>query len=122
MAEASAYQNDGPSHVIVQRQVKLRRENARQKRLVARLENYTCQVCGFRCSYKDAAGRERWIIEIDHIIPKADGTGEESSNLWALCPNCHEKKTRGVIIIDSTKKIVTENGQKISIRDNHLDW
>lgn len=92
LAEGAAYSSSGPSHVVVQRQVKMRRENARQKRLVARLEDYTCQVCGFSCKYKDASGRERWIIEIYHIIPKADGTGEEFSNLWALCPNCHEKK------------------------------
>jgi len=37
-----------------------------------------------------------------------------------LCPNCHEKKTKGVIKVDFERKLVTENNQPIKIRDNHL--
>lgn len=117
---ASKYENDGVSHRTVSSQRKMRRENAKQKRIVAKLENYTCQVCSFKCEYKKASGKTGWIIEIDHINPKKEGEGEELKNLWALCPNCHTKKTRGVITINVDKKKITENGNSISIRDNHL--
>lgn len=95
-------------------------ESIRQKRIVARLEDFTCQVCGFKCEYRRKNGKTGYIIEIDHIENKSSYYGEELSNLWALCPNCHEKKTRGVISIDTEKAEVTENGKKIPIRDNHL--
>lgn len=98
-----------------------RQENRIQKRRIARLEDYTCQICGFRCEYETKKGRA-WIIEVDHIIPKMSSGGERMKNLWALCPNCHEKKTRGIIVIDPVKKEVRENGRVVTIRDSHLDW
>lgn len=59
---------------------------------------------------------------MDHIIEKSKGGGESFDNLWVLCPNCHAKKTRGVITIDPIKKMVKEKGKVITIQDNHLDW
>lgn len=100
----------------------VRKDNERQKRIVARLEDYTCQVCNFKCEYTRMNGKQGWIIEIDHIIDKADGGTEELGNLWALCPNCHKKKTRRVILIDPDKKHISENGVTISINDSHLNW
>lgn len=101
---------------------RVRIDNARQKTRVKRLEDYICQVCGFTFEFQNLEGKKRKYAEADHIIEKSDGGTEEIGNLWVLCPNCHMKKTLGVINIDPIKKIVSENGKIIKIRDNHLGW
>ncbi len=101
---------------------KIRKESKAQKERIAILEDHTCQVCGFHEAYLSKHGTPSWIIDVDHIIDKALGGGETCGNLWALCPNCHRKKTHGVIVIDPIKKIVTERGKLIKINDNHLNW
>ncbi|RJR13006.1 HNH endonuclease, partial [Candidatus Parcubacteria bacterium] len=62
-------------------------------------------------------------IDVDHIVDKANKGGEELSNLWVLCPNCHVKKTLGVITVDLDMKKVYERGKEISLHhDSHLGW
>lgn len=99
---------------------KIRNESSAQKERIAILEDHICQVCGFQESYKNQHGNERWIIDVDHINNKASGGGEAINNLWVLCPNCHRKKTNGIILINVKNKIVMERGKEIKIRDNHL--
>jgi 5-methylcytosine-specific restriction protein A len=100
---------------------KVRKENQIQKRRIAALEDYTCQLCGFRCEYEKENGKKGWIIHIDHIKEKADSGAENLDNLWALCPNCHAKKTCGILTIDPITKRVTERGAVVELlRDNHL--
>ena len=99
--------------------VKRRIESQKQKERIAILENHTCQICGFRQPYINSNGKKRYIIEVDHIIEKSKGGGECIENLLVLCPNCHAKKTYGIITIDSNFRVY-ENGKEIKIRDNHL--
>ena len=62
-----------------------------------------------------------WIIHVDHIIEKSDKGSENLKNLWVLCPNCHAKKTCGVITIDLMTKRVSEGGREVKLlKDNHL--
>ncbi|MFF5400503.1 HNH endonuclease [Peribacillus butanolivorans] len=105
-----------------EKRTKRRKESKAQKQRIAILENHTCQVCGFKEGYFNTKNKKLWIIEVDHIIEKSKGGGETVDNLWVLCPNCHAKKTRGIITIDSSKRVVKEKGNIISIRDNHLGW
>lgn len=118
--EALAHRPIGPGQVIKLGLQKVRKESQRQKGRIRQLEDYKCQVCGFSIEYVSASGKKKKYIEIDHILDKADGFDEEVSNLWALCPNCHMKKTLRVIEIDVETKAVRENGRPITIRDNHL--
>ncbi|MDE5052475.1 HNH endonuclease [Niallia taxi] len=101
---------------------KSRKESRAQKERIAILEDHTCQVCGYKEGFQRTNRRKIWIIEVDHIIEKSNGGGETIDNLWVLCPNCHAKKTKGVITIDPSLRIVKENGKEIKIRDNHLGW
>jgi ribosomal protein L44E len=101
---------------------KVRRDDVTQKIRVRIIEDYKCQVCGFTLEYRDFRGKKKKYIQVDHIIEKIRGGTEELGNLWVLCPNCHIKKTIGVILIDPENKIVKENGKILQIRDNHLDW
>lgn len=109
----------GESHKFSEKSQKIRIENQLQKRKIARIENYTCQVCGFRCEYINSKGQKAWIIDVDHINEKSNGGTEEAKNLWVLCPNCHRKKTAGIIRVDVKMKTVFEKDQEIKLKSDH---
>ena len=101
--------------------IRLRHESKMQKERIARIENYTCQICGFHQPYVNANGKTRHIIQVDHIIEKSQGGGERMNNLLVLCPNCHAKKTYGVIKINPDYTF-EENGKKKILKQNkHLN-
>jgi len=122
LAQAKAFDNSmAESHYTSYGLRKIRKENQIQKRRVAALENYTCQLCGFRCEYIRTNGKRAWIIHVDHILEKAAKGSENLTNLWVLCPNCHSKKTYGVINIDLARKKITDGEREIRLwQDNHL--
>ena len=55
------------------------------KRQILRDQNYKCAIC------KRSAG----LWDYDHI--DGDRSNNDSSNCQALCPNCHARKTRGLL-------------------------
>lgn len=57
--------------------------NHRTRLEVLHRADYRCEGCGSR-------GRR---LEIDHIVPLADGGTSEQANLQALCRACHMEKT-----------------------------
>lgn len=119
----NAYQSVGGPYKITDTPQKVRVESKLQKKLIAKIEDYKCQLCGWSLECKNSKGKIIHRIDIDHIVEKKAGGTEDQSNLWALCPNCHVKKTVGVIIIDPAKKRITENGKEIRLlTDNHLSW
>jgi 5-methylcytosine-specific restriction enzyme A len=120
--EAKKFTDYKQQYVESEKRTKRRKESKAQKERIAILEDHTCQVCGFKESYLNQKNKKMWIIEVDHIIDKANGGGELFNNLWVLCPNCHAKKTRGIIKIYPNEKLVKEKGKIIKIRDNHLGW
>jgi len=111
---------DEESHTLVFGPRKVRKENQIQKRRIAKLENYTCQVCEFHCEYKKRNGKIGYIIHVDHIQEKSEGGSENIYNLWVLCPNCHAKKTFRVIRVDLENKKVFVNDEEVLIKDRHL--
>ncbi len=101
--------------------IKIRHESKMQKERIARIEDYTCQICGFRQSYVNANGRTRYIIEVDHIVEKSQGGGETVNNLLVLCPNCHAKKTYGLIKVNPDYTIEENGRQRPLMQDRHLN-
>lgn len=102
---------------------KVRRDSTVQKERIKRLEDYSCQICGFSFEYISGSGKKRKFTHADHIIDKSDGGTEEAYNLWVLCPNCHAKKTFGVITVNPRAGKVFENGKEIKLHhNNHLSW
>ena len=117
--EAQKFSDYENQYYYVTKEVKQRHESKKQKERIAILENHTCQICGFQQSYINNEGKKRWIIEVDHIIGKAQGGGENIDNMLVLCPNCHAKKTYGIIEIDENYNVY-ENGNKIEISNHHI--
>ena len=120
--EAARFKDFDNPYIESKKRSKKRKESKAQKKRVAILEDHTCQVCGFKEEYTNIKGKKAWIIHVDHIVDKAKGGGETLDNLWVLCPNCHAKKTYGVIEVDVTNRVVKEKGMVIKIKDNHLNW
>lgn len=118
LQDAIKYQDSEQQYTITN-DAKRRIESKKQKERIAILENHTCQICGFNQSYINESGNKKWIIEVDHIIEKSKGGGETINNLMVLCPNCHAKKTYGIIKVDKNYRVF-ENNVEIQIRDNHL--
>ena len=110
---------DSEQQYNIANNVKQRIESKKQKERIAILENHTCQICGFNQSYINESGNKKWIIEVDHIIEKSKGGGETIDNLMVLCPNCHAKKTYGIIKVDEDYRVF-ENNKEIQIKDHHL--
>jgi hypothetical protein len=55
------------------------------KREVLKDQNYTCAICE----------RSAGVWDYDHI--DGNRSNNDISNCQALCPNCHAKKTRGLL-------------------------
>ena len=115
------YKNE--SHKIDTQPRKIRIESQTQKKRIAALEYYKCQICDWQLEWINSKGKKSFRIDVDHIIEKGKEGTEAINNLWVLCPNCHAKKTVGVIKIDPTKKKVFIAGKEVKFHhDNHLNW
>lgn len=119
---AKEYKDSGVHHVSKTVTKRERIESHTQKSRIKKLEDYTCQICSFKESYFNVKRKELFIIEADHILEKTNGGGETIDNIIILCPNCHEKKTRGIITIDIKKGQIYERGKPLVVRNNHLTW
>lgn len=68
------------------------------------LDNFTCQVCGFRMQVAE----DKFIIDVHHLNPVSDASGPiitSIENLICLCPNCHRIAHSGQSAPLSLKKI-----------------
>lgn len=57
--------------------------------MILRRDDYAC-----RCERCQASAWPREASEVDHIVPKARGGTDDPSNLQAMHPECHERKTQ----------------------------
>lgn len=74
---------------------KRRRVSPTQRKAVLERDDCTCQICGISRKYFDdiAPGLGEYLrLEIDHIVPIAQGGTSDTSNLQCLCWRCNAKK------------------------------
>lgn len=72
-----------------------RRVSPAQKDAVLRRDGYKCQICGISRQYLDekVLGLGDYLrLEVDHIIPIAQGGKSDESNLQCLCWRCNAAK------------------------------
>lgn len=67
-----------------------------RKKMIAASQGWKCSHCKSQLDYN---------YQIDHIIRLEYGGSNEPSNLTALCPNCHTKKTIQENLVNSPSKI-----------------
>lgn len=74
---------------------KRRRISPTQRKAVLERDDCTCQICGISRKYLDDMAPslgEYLRLEIDHIVPIAQGGTSDTSNLQCLCWRCNTKK------------------------------
>ena len=69
-------------------------------------DNYTCKICKLY---------DPEIIQVDHILPrkKYPKLKFKLSNLQAICPNCHERKSRKEKYSHGNNNVVNSNSDII---------
>lgn len=74
---------------------KRRRVSPTQRKAVLERDGYKCRICGISRQYLDdkAPGLGEYLrLEIDHIVPIAQGGTSDESNLQCLCWRCNSLK------------------------------
>lgn len=72
---------------------KRRTINKKERMQIVHRQNYQCTNPLGLCCLPDLKFQNE-SYEIDHIVPKSQGGDDSNSNLQALCPGCHDHKTR----------------------------
>lgn len=74
---------------------KRRRVSPTQRKAVLERDGYKCRICGISKQYLDdkVPGLGEYLrLEIDHIVPIAQGGTSDESNLQCLCWRCNSLK------------------------------
>jgi HNH endonuclease domain protein len=74
---------------------KRRRVSPTQRKTVLERDGYKCRICGISRQYLDdkVPGLGEYLrLEIDHIVPIAQGGTSDESNLQCLCWRCNSLK------------------------------
>lgn len=74
---------------------KRRRVSPTQRKTVLERDGYKCRICGISKQYLDdkVPGLGEYLrLEIDHIVPIAQGGTSDESNLQCLCWRCNSLK------------------------------
>lgn len=74
---------------------KRRRISLTQRKAVLERDGYKCRICGISRQYLDdkVPGLGEYLrLEIDHIVPIAQGGTSDESNLQCLCWRCNSLK------------------------------
>ena len=79
------------------------------KQRVLERDNYTCRICGISKGMFDSIVPglgDYLLLEVDHIIPVANGgSGDSINNLQTLCWRCNRKKGKNLTNEDVAKRI-----------------
>jgi len=89
--------------------------NKRKKYFVKKINNFTCAKCKNKFSSEE--------LELDHIIPIANGGTNDYNNLQPLCIECHLAKTKGEWKegYGENKNIDLSPSEKLEILKNFLE-
>jgi len=94
------------------------------RRIPAAVRQRVAEVAHRRCGYCLTAERVIGpLLEMDHIIPEAQGGSDDESNLFLACPMCNGHKA------DRTTAMDPESGQmvplfnpRIQVWCEHFEW
>jgi hypothetical protein len=76
--------------------------------------------CGYCLTAEAIVGTP---MEVDHIIPEADGGSTEEDNLWLACSLCNDHKNDRIAALDpESKQIVRLFDPRHQIWNEHFRW
>jgi hypothetical protein len=62
-------------------------------------------------------------MEVDHLIPEADGGPTEEANLWLACSLCNDhKNARSVAVDPETRQLVRLFDPRLQVWTEHFRW
>lgn len=79
-----------------------------------KLQKGKCSHCGLSFQSSD-------VIEVDHIIPRANGGKDEYKNLQLLHRHCHDEKT-AIDLIEIRKNAHSKYQEKLAQQWEQIDW
>jgi len=68
---------------------------SRIRRQVLERDGYRCVLCGWQPYVWIDAEFAKHELDIDHIVPLAEGGTSDLANLRTLCTTCHAKRGKG---------------------------
>jgi 5-methylcytosine-specific restriction endonuclease McrA len=93
-------------------------------RIPAALRRQVAEAARYRCGYCLTAERVVGpLLEVDHIIPEAQGGTGDESNLWLACPMCNSHKADRMTAMDpESKAIISVFNPRVDSWDEHFAW
>ena len=90
----------------------------------ASLRKRVAETACFRCGYCQISQHIVGpLLEIDHIIPEAEGGTNDEENLFLACPMCNSHKaTRHQATDPETQRIVPLFNPRTEIWVEHFEW
>ncbi|GET44213.1 HNH endonuclease [Microseira wollei] len=74
-----------------------------------------------KCSHCGLSFQSWDVIEVDHIIPRANGGKDEYKNLQLLHRHCHDEKT-AIDLLETRKKQQSKYIEKLAQQWEQVDW
>jgi len=92
--------------------------------IAAALREKVRQQAGNRCGYCLAKQQlVLWALEIDHIIPVAEGGSDDEENLWLACRACNNaKRTKTEGLDPLTGRSVPLFNPRKQVWQEHFRW
>jgi HNH endonuclease len=90
----------------------------------AALRRRVAQAARFRCGYCLTAQRIIGpLLEIDHIVPEAQGGTSDEENLWLACPMCNSHKADRQEALDpESRAMVPLFNPRAEHWEEHFEW
>lgn len=90
------------------------------KELDARVRSHAQNRCGYCLAPQKLLS---YVLEIEHLIPKAKNGSDEESNLWLACRQCNLNKGWKTSCYDPvTSKHVEIYNPRLQIWSEHFAW
>jgi hypothetical protein len=88
------------------------------------LRQKVAETARHRCGYcRTPAALIGMPLDIEHIMPEAQGGSSDEDNLWLACPNCNQKKWMKTSAIDpQTGDVVILFNPRQQVWQDHFAW
>lgn len=76
--------------------------------------------CGYCQTTEAIAG---YLMEVDHLIPWAEGGPTVEENLWLVCTGCNKRKGNRIAALDSeTRRLAPLFDPRRNVWHDHFAW